>query len=205
MSTGKANDVKVPSYYASVQFTLCHGPVDAVKKIFVDNRELKSFVPTEGNNFATGIDNFLFGGTGREGGISGLISILFGRSSQTRDGYLQTFIGSDCPAYRGVVTVLLKNVYLGLNYYFKQWSFIVQRIHLQNDGSSQWQDGLSEISETAFSATLVYNVLDTDIMFTIAPISGLNTLYVGDVLTIGAEKISVEGIDRNTNRIWVTC
>lgn len=122
---------------------LCHGPIDRVGAIFVDNKVAWTGEGTEGTITIDAPE--LFGGTSREGGISGDVDLSFGGPDQNRNTYLQSQLGDAIPAFRGVVSAILKQVYMGTNYYLKPWSFQAQRIHVRQDGIPQWYDAKSEI------------------------------------------------------------
>lgn len=94
----------------------------------------------------------LFGGESREGGISGTLDFMTGHGSQLPNDYLVSKLGSLVPAFRGVVSVVLRQMYLSMNPYLKTWGFTVQRIHVQQDGSPQWQDAYAQIDVTVYDA-----------------------------------------------------
>lgn len=130
-------------YYLGMHMILCHGPIDAVRRILVDKRTAWQG-SSSGGSLSIQADG-LFGGEEREGGVSGTIDIEMGRGTQTRNSYLQARLGTDIPAFRGVVGVVLRQCYLGMNPYLKAWSFRAQRIHVRQDGIAQWYDDKSEI------------------------------------------------------------
>ncbi|GEM_PF-2429985 len=68
----------------------------------------------------------LYGGQGQEGGVSGAVDLLFGEAGQLPNDYLSSKIGT-VPAYRGVVSVVLRQVYIGDSTYIKPWSFLLRR------------------------------------------------------------------------------
>ncbi|WP_019865127.1 phage tail protein [Methylovulum miyakonense] len=70
----------------------------------------------------------LFGGDMREGGVRGTVGLRLGEATQVKDPYLQTQFGDFTPAFRGVVSLILKRVYIGVNPYLKNWAFLVRRI-----------------------------------------------------------------------------
>lgn len=81
-----------------------------------------------------------FGGDGREGGIVGAVDVAFGAPDQQPNSYLQSMLGAAIPAFRGVLSFILKQVYVGNNPYIKPWSFLVQ--HTTHD---DWHVNLSAI------------------------------------------------------------
>ena len=130
-------------YYLGMHMILCHGPVDRMKWFKVDDRVawLGSNTGGQVNVQAEG----LFGGESREGGVSGLVDVEFGKPTQGRNSYLQARLGSEIPAFRGVLGVVLRQCYLGINPYLKKWAFRAQRIHTRQNGIAQWYDAKAEI------------------------------------------------------------
>lgn len=131
-------------YYLGLHMILCHGPVDKVTRIEVDGKTAWSGNAT-GGAITVSAEN-LFGGESREGGVSGRVDIEMGGPAQGRNAYLQGRLGSDIPAYRGVLGAVLNQVYTGLNPYLKRWAFWASRIHVRQDGIAQWYDAKAEIN-----------------------------------------------------------
>lgn len=69
----------------------------------------------------------LFGGDQREGGVSGKLGILMGGPEQVADPYLSKMFGPFTPAFRGVLSLVLKQMYIGVNPYLKNWAALVVR------------------------------------------------------------------------------
>lgn len=130
-------------YYLGMHMVLCHGPIDLIKWFQVDKRTAWQG-QTKGGRVNVSAEG-LFGGEEREGGISGAVDIEMGKDTQGRNDYLQARLGSDIPAFRGVVGAILRQCYLGMNPYLKAWSFRAQRIHVRQNGLTQWYDTKSEI------------------------------------------------------------
>lgn len=130
-------------YYVGMHMVLCRGPVDFVKEVKVDDKLLLigSF---ESGSYIVAKDN-LFGGESREGGVSGVLDIMGGELTQTPNSYLTSKLGSFVPAFRGVLSVVLRQMYLGINPYLKKWSFNAQRIHVRQNGLPQWYDEKAQI------------------------------------------------------------
>ena len=130
-------------YYLGIHMVLCHGPIDKLVAIEVDNKTAWSGTSTGGQ---INIDEEeLFGGEDREGGISGTVDLDMGGPAQTKNSYLQARLGSLIPAYRGVVSAVLNQVYIGLNPYLKRWAFWGERIHVRHNGTVQWYDSAAAI------------------------------------------------------------
>lgn len=143
-------------YYLGMHMVLCHGPIDFISQFKVDNR-------TAWTGFSSGGEvNInkpgLFGGEDREGGVQGKVDVLMGGPSQPKNGYLKARLGEDIPAFRGVVSAVLKQVYLGMNPYLKPWSFRAQRINVKGDGETQWYNEKAAIGE--FKDAAIYIALD---------------------------------------------
>lgn len=138
-------------YYLGMHLILCHGPADSLRRITVDDRQAWAGNHTGGP--LTVSAEGLFGGEQREGGVSGQVDIEMGLPSQGRNSYLQAQLGTDIPAFRGVVGAVLRQCYLGLNPYLKRWAFRLQRIHLRQNGLAQWYDIKSAIPSGASDAT----------------------------------------------------
>lgn len=143
MSGGKKSVTVGYKYFLGVHMIICHGPVDKITRISVDGRSAWSGDATGGTISINASD--LFGGLSREGGVSGSVDILMGESTQPRNTYLQSKIGAAIPAFRGVVSAVLNQVYVGLNPYLKPWAFKTQRIHKTTHGATQWYDSKSQI------------------------------------------------------------
>ncbi len=140
-----AGQPTIPNYYVGMHFVLGHGPWDTIRRILVD--EKKAWKGSTGtNNTTINIDKpELFGGQDREGGVSGPIDILMGRDDQQPNSYLVEKLGGVQPAYRKVVSMVLKQCYVGNNYYLKKWSMVGERIHVVSRGEPQWYDAKAEV------------------------------------------------------------
>lgn len=130
-------------YYVGMHLILCHGVADKLIRIRVDERTAWIGENTGGSLSIN--KPSLFGGESREGGISGTVDFQTGLKTQTANSYLVSKLGSLVPAFRGVVGIVLRQVYMGLNPYLKNWEFRVQRIHKRFDDQTQWYDEKAEI------------------------------------------------------------
>lgn len=140
-------------YGLGAHLALCHGPLDAINEIRVGERVAWSGNVT-GNTTIT-IDNpNLFGGEEREGGVQGPVDILMGGPTQGRNAYLQERLGADIPAFRGVVSLILRRVWVAaMNPYIKPWSVRAKRV------PRQWYAAKAEISGDANPAHIVRECL----------------------------------------------
>ena len=156
MSVGKSATPSIPTYNVGVQFVLCHGPVDKITKILVDERTAWTGTSTGGAIVINSPD--LFGGKLREGGITGVVDVAMGKPTQVANTYMTSKLGV-IPAFRGVVSVILNQVYVGMNYYLKPWQFLATRVHTRKNGVPQWQDGLAELPASTSGIPIPANLV----------------------------------------------
>lgn len=134
---GRSKKVTVGyKYYLGMHMVLCHGPVDKIVRIRVDERD--AWVGNRRTGRITIRKPDLFGGESREGGIQGDIDFMPGEPTQGVNDYLSSKLGALVPAFRGVTSVVLRQVYIGLNPYLKKWDFRVSRVLTRQDGIPQW-------------------------------------------------------------------
>lgn len=144
-------------YHIGMHMVPCHGPVDKLVKIVVDSKTAWEGESTGGS--ITIDQEELFGGEDREGGITGSVDVLMGEATQTKNSYLQSVLGSLIPAYRGVCSLVLKQVYVGINPYLKAWSPWFERIHVRQNGIVQWYDEAAAIGNDMNPAHIIREVL----------------------------------------------
>lgn len=138
-------------YYLGMHLGLCHGPIDAITRLRVDDRDAWIGVANGGTINVNATD--LFGGEKREGGVSGAIDVAMGGPAQGQNAYLVSKLGALIPAYRGIVGLIFKQCYLGNNPYLKAWSVRGQRIHVRQNGIAQWYDARAAIYPPVLSAS----------------------------------------------------
>jgi hypothetical protein len=144
-------------YYLGVHMVLCHGPVDSITKIEVDDRVAWTGSASGGQIAISAPE--LFGGDEREGGISGAVDIEMGGPTQGRNSYLQSILGTDIPAFRGVVGAVLRQCYMGNNPYIKRWAFWATRTNVRSDGTEQWYVAKAAIGSSMNPAHIVRECL----------------------------------------------
>lgn len=143
-------------YYTGMHMALCKGPVDRLIRIRVDERVVASssgeggtgFAPVNGSLSVNIQQSEIFGGESREGGISGQVDFMDGGLLQGVNSYLQSVLGGIVPAFRGVASLVLRQVYIGVNPYMKKWDVRLKRIFKREDGSPQWNPLLAEIGNS---------------------------------------------------------
>lgn len=126
-------------YFLGIHMVLCHGPIDRITQVTVADKI--AFSGTWSLPSITINNPNLFGGLSREGGVAGQIDLLKGEPTQEPNSYLTSMLGgTGIPAFRGVTSVVLRHMYVGINPYLKPWAFRVQRIHVRSGGQAQWYD-----------------------------------------------------------------
>lgn len=139
-------------YSLGVHMGLCHGPADKITKIEVGDKVAWEGITTGG--LVSISEDDLFGGDEKEGGIDGRLSVDMGEPDQVPNDYLVSVLGEDVPAFRGIVSVILRQMYLGTSPYIKPWSFLTQRIYLRSDGTEQWYPEKAGIGGATLEATI---------------------------------------------------
>lgn len=133
-------------YYLGMHLILCHGPVDKLTHIVIDKKTAWAGANTGGPLVISAAD--LFGGESREGGVSGTVDFETGSPTQGKNSYLMGRLGANISAFRGVAAAVLRQVYVGVNPYLKNWAFRVQRIHVRAGGDPQWYDAKAAVFNT---------------------------------------------------------
>lgn len=115
------------NYYMGIHFGLSHGPLDE----YLETRagDLTAWTGSQAVSGDIAIDApTLFGGSQREGGLQGTLSIMMGEATQGVNAYLLAKQGSPQPAYRGVASAVYQGGLVGANNpYPKPWAHRVRR------------------------------------------------------------------------------
>jgi len=154
MSGGKGKKSYTVGYWygLGMHMVLCHGPVDEVQEVQVGERT--AWTGNVASNASIAIRRRdLFGGEEREGGVDGTLDVMMGDVSQTPNAYLQSKLGTDIPAFRGVLSVVWRGLVAAMNPYIKPWRFRVKRI------PKAWYAAKAEISGDANPAHIVRECL----------------------------------------------
>lgn len=129
MSGGKGGGPQIVGYryYMGMHLAVCHGPADALTEIVVGERSAWTGNVTASGRLTLAADS-LFGGDKSQGGISGAVDVALGESTMTPNDYLTAKIGSPQPAYRGVFSLIGRQLFIGSNNpYAKPWWVRVRR------------------------------------------------------------------------------
>ncbi len=115
-------------YLMGMHLAICASDVDEIQAIIVGERLAWEGSITSNTSVTINQPN-LFGGEEKEGGIVGKVDLLFGLPDQTTNDYLVRHLGTDLPAYRGIVSLVLNQVYLtATTPYPKPWAVRVKSI-----------------------------------------------------------------------------
>ncbi|MCL4778925.1 MAG: phage tail protein [Gammaproteobacteria bacterium] len=121
-------------YRMGLHLVLCQGPVDAVQEIQMGERTAWGDADRGPLSSGHGLTSLainkptLFGGDEREGGVIGTIDVLPGNASQGRNDYLMARLGSAIPAFRGVLSLVARQIQFAANNpYLKPWAVRVRR------------------------------------------------------------------------------
>lgn len=141
---GKKKQTVGYKYFLGMHASLCLGPIDKITRIKYGDK-----VAWEGENAGGQLQinaPELFGGESGEGGIQGRVDVLMGEPTQGRNDYLLARLGTLISAFRGVVTLVFRQVYWGTSPYIKAISVTAQRIFVRQDGAAQWYPEKAKIN-----------------------------------------------------------
>jgi len=140
-------------YYAGLHMVFCDA-ADALLAIAVGDKTAWTGNVTSNSTIYINQPN-LFGGEEREGGIQGNVDVMFGRDSQGVNSYLLSKLGSNTPAFRGVVSLVAKQIYLAaLNPYIKPWKAKLKRIPAKT-----WQPSYADVGGNANPIHIIYELI----------------------------------------------
>ena len=103
---------EVTDYFLVVDFGVCHGPVDALTEVKIDDRTAWSGEITEASSL-TIFKPTLFGGPEKEGGVAGVIDFAPGGWDDARNSWRGPYMDrptSDTPQYRGTCNIFMRGI-----------------------------------------------------------------------------------------------
>lgn len=143
-------------YGLTMHLGICHGPVDALTRIEVDERQAWTGESTGG---AISISNLgLFGGDDREGGLYGTLNVEMGHPDQPVNSMLSGLLGGGVPAFRGIFGLVWTGLLSANNPYIKAWQITVRRISAGWRGGV-WYPGTAQIGPDMNPAHIIYQCL----------------------------------------------
>ncbi|ESQ85392.1 hypothetical protein AEAC466_04295 [Asticcacaulis sp. AC466] len=119
--------MNVVSYHTSLHAGLCHGPLDEITEITVDDKEMWAGSLTTIGTIQVNKPE-LFGGVQNEGGAIGTIQYLKGDYVQVMPEVLAAKLGrtsANCPAFRGIASLFFYGAAAGKGFAWKQNSPII--------------------------------------------------------------------------------
>ena len=140
-------------YFLGMHMVICHTP-DELKLIEVGERNAWSGSVTGNQQIYVNAPD-LFGGEKKEGGVQGAVDIMFGGPTQAKNDYLVSQLGSILPAFRGVLSVVLRQCFVAaMSPYPKAWAFLVKSIP-----QKEWYPATADINGGANAAHIIREVL----------------------------------------------
>jgi len=115
-------------YFLGVQLVLCSGEIDEVLQVRFDDRPPAQSSSLSGDKLTLTVDApNMFGGDESEGGVQGNIDVYLGTKTQDPNDYLESRIGDNLPAWRGVCYAVFRGFYFGTSPYIKNVSMVLRR------------------------------------------------------------------------------
>jgi hypothetical protein len=116
----KGEEAKVYDYLYSLDYGLCHGPVDSINQVWVKDKPIFCGAIRARRNVCIELPE-LFGGDGKEGGVRGVLEAYMGDADQVASSELASREGltpSTFPGYRGLAHLFFRG-YNGTGF---QWA-----------------------------------------------------------------------------------
>lgn len=174
-------------YSVGIQFGLCRGPVDSLRKVWIGEDLVFDGVVTDGNTVEVD-EPELFGGPDLgNGGVVGTLRFFAGSAGQAPSSYLSSFQteGGDTPGYTKTCYTVLEQGYVGNSTNIKPWSFELRRIP---DGLGLGANALVN-SNDANPVNVIYELLTDEEWGFAIDASDINTSN----LTTAAGTLATEG------------
>lgn len=133
-------------YYMGLHAGLCHGPVDELVEIRGGNLTVWQGSQTASGQIYIDSEN-AYGGDQKEGGVQGYLDVMMGEPTQAANSYLQNVIGGIQTAYRGLMSLVFRQGYIGANNpYPKPWAARVRRAVKGWEGDNPWYPAKAQIT-----------------------------------------------------------
>jgi hypothetical protein len=190
MGNAKGSQTIGYKYFLGVDLGWCHGPVDCMTGVWVDNKKLTDSSTTDKIH----VDQpELFGEF--EGGVAGIIDLYQGDMAETQDPYLLGLAEWDSttlPAYRGICRTVLKSsdrkdtsrgFYVGNNPYLKRVTAEFQRIYKRIvDGVAvdNWQVALAGVPLINPEPNRYEGIIEDQTVFINVDLSSAANGYAGE-------------------------
>lgn len=191
-------------YYLGMHLALCLGPVDAITRIRMAEKEAWTGSVTASTVGVLIHNADLFGGTEREGGVHGHFDVLMGEPTLPVNDYLTGVLGAPMPAFRGVCSIVwktggtggTKDGYLGNTPYIKAWGVTAKRILKGWQNDDPWYPATADLGNGMNPAHIIYQAI-TDPEFGMGePVGRLDDT----AFRAAADRLAYEGF--GLNLIW---
>lgn len=184
------------AYSIGADLGLCLGPGVTLHRIWSDKKEVWSGAAT-GDGVAINInDPGLYGGPEQGGGLVGTFRFYSGDFSQSRNAYLQQFLGSDMPAQVGVAHLVFEGVEIGNSPQLRPFSFELSRY----TNGLGLDPGTLIINEDLNPAELIYQVLTASWGGVSIPTADIeSSSFIAAAATLAAEQNGMSVIINKSN------
>lgn len=108
--SSKKPKAKIDRYYMSAHYGVCQGPVDEVKEILIKEKSAWRGRVTSNTTLSVNKEG-LFGGMMKEGGVAGVIEVMFGGPTQKISSWLAGKLRrtpDTAPGYRGILSLVFR-------------------------------------------------------------------------------------------------
>lgn len=192
-------------YYLGMHCGYCRNGIDGIKQIWWGDKvawptaEDETDLAADGTAQAeiTSADAMYLYGTykGGEMGLRGTFDIEYGTAAQTRNSYLEGELGSDIPAYRGMVGLVTNTrMLMGCTPYLKTLGVLVKANQKLTDGSDQWYLTKAAIATLEINPVHIIRQCLTDTDWGEA----LAAARIGDTFATVADTLHTEGLGLST-------
>ena len=125
---GKGDQIIGYRYRAGLQLVCSITGIDAIIKIRMQDKIIWEGEKSSGQIEVNKLE--IFGGEGKEGGVSGFIDVLPGDAAQVQNDYMQRVLEDDnISAWRGVFSLVFRNFYVTNNPFLKPISAQLRAIY----------------------------------------------------------------------------
>jgi len=128
--TKKKRVIKGHRYFVDMHMGLCHGPIDAIPAVFIQDRSAFGLGvgPVGPVTSVINLPDF-FGGSEKGGGLGGQVLTFQGNDTDAVSSVIDAAIGqSPTPGFRRIANVFLKRFEIGNDQFIEPWNFVIRRI-----------------------------------------------------------------------------
>lgn len=145
-----------PAYHVG----LCRGPIDAFLEFRAADKTAWSGALTSSGRIHIYAPQ-LFGGEKDQGGIEGPVDVMFGEADQLPNAYLQSVLGGQVVAWRGLTTLAFCGGRFGaMNPMPQRPAYKIRKILKGWDGDDCWYPEKARVGMTASKSLAIYIALD---------------------------------------------